>query len=104
VLPEGRIKDKIMLFFFKLLKNRYLQVLIKKENSTLGHYIIGMYNFLYAPNNFDVKDRQPLNVYSNNACLYLKCFLRSYPLLNSGCHSKRDNNILLNMNRITAAY
>lgn len=36
-----RIKDKIMLFFFKLLKNRHLEVLISEENSTSGNYFVG---------------------------------------------------------------
>lgn len=94
MLPEGKIKDKIMLFFFKPLKNRYLQVLINKENSTLGYYFVATcIIFLLAPNGFDVKDGQPLNVCRNKVCLYLKCFLRSYRLQNSGCHSECGNNI-----------
>lgn len=45
MLPEGRIKDKIMLFSFKLLKDRYVEVLINKENSTSGYYFVGNVQF-----------------------------------------------------------
>lgn len=47
MLPEGTIKDKIVLSFFKLLENRHLQVLINIMNATLGYnFVDNIYNFL----------------------------------------------------------
>lgn len=47
MLPEGRVKYKIVLSFFKLLENRHLQVLINKMNAALGYnFVDNIYNFL----------------------------------------------------------
>lgn len=46
MLPEGRIKDEITLFFFKLLINKHLQLVTSQENFTLGYcFVDNMYNF-----------------------------------------------------------